>query len=211
MTQRPPAPTTARLVLVADLAGTVVFALEGALAAIAGHLDLLGVLVLAFVTACGGGMIRDLLIGATPPSALRDRRYVLLAILAGLAAFALHPLIHESAGPLLPVLDALGLALFAVAGTEKALDYGIDPVIAVLMGGITAVGGGTLRDVLLAEIPAVLRVDFYASAALAGSAVLVLARRCGLSPPAAALLGGCVAAALRLAAIRLHWHLPMAG
>jgi uncharacterized membrane protein YeiH len=201
---------TAKLIYLADLAGTFVFAIEGAEAAIRGHLDLLGVLVLAFATASGGGMIRDVLIGATPPSALRDWRYVTLAVAAGLLTFLLHALAAAPPEMLLTVLDALGLALFAVAGTQKALAYGIGPAIAVVMGMMTGVGGGTVRDVLLAHVPAVLRVDFYATAALIGSTVMVGGRSLGLSPRAAALLGGCLCVGLRLAGVEWHWHLPVA-
>lgn len=193
-----------------DIAGTIVFAIEGARAAIAGRLDLFGVLVLGFVTALGGGILRDVLLGATPPAALRDGRYPALALTGAALTFlfwkqvALVPPIGITA------LDAAGLALFAVAGTEKALDYKIRPVIAPFLGTLTAVGGGALRDVLLTHIPAVLRTDIYATAALAGGVVLVLARRCGLRPGGAALAGFAICFLLRLTSVMLHWHLPVA-
>lgn len=199
-----------RVIVAADLAGTFVFAVEGALAAIAGGLDLLGVLVLSFATALGGGVIRDLLIAASPPSALRDWRYAAIAFAAGGLTFLFHALVRQVPGVLLIGLDAAGLALFAVAGAEKALAYGIHPFIAVLMGAITGVGGGTLRDVLLAQVPAVLRVDIYATAALAGAAVVVLGRGAKLSPRLAGLAGGGVCFLLRLVAVWQHWHLPTA-
>jgi uncharacterized membrane protein YeiH len=202
------APATDRLVRAADLAGIALFAIEGALAAIQGGLDLLGVLVLAFATALGGGVIRDLLIGAIPPQAMRDKSYAMLALAAGALTFVLHGWVTRIPDALLIGLDAAGLALFAVAGAEKALAFGIAPLIAVLMGGITGVGGGVVRDVLLAQVPAVLRVDIYASAALAGAAVVVGGRRLGLTVRAAALAGGAVCFGLRLAAVWQGWQLP---
>jgi uncharacterized membrane protein YeiH len=198
------------LVLVADLAGTCVFALQGALAAMAGHLDLFGVMVLAFATALGGGVLRDVLMGALPPSALRGWSYPLTAFAAAAIAFVAGPrfaIPHE----LLLVLDAAGLALFAVAGTEKALDAGIHPLSAILLGTITATGGGTLRDLFLARIPSILRVDVYATAALGGALLLVVGRRCGLPPALAAAIGGVACFVLRLIAVWRHWQLPGAA
>ncbi|MBW4090525.1 MAG: trimeric intracellular cation channel family protein [Proteobacteria bacterium] len=199
------------LLLVADLAGSFVFALEGGLRAIGARLDLLGVMVLAGVTAFGGGMIRDVLIGAVPPAALRDARYPALALLAGGLAFALHPLGARLPDGLLLGLDAAGLGLFAVAGVEKSLRAGLPPLVAVLLGTITAVGGGTTRDMLLGQVPAVLRVDFYATAALAGSAVMVGARALGLPARNAAILGGATCFVLRMVSARQGWQLPVAG
>jgi uncharacterized membrane protein YeiH len=192
------------------LAGTFVFAIEGVLAAIAGGLDLLGVMVLSFVTALGGGITRDVLIATPPPQALRDWRYAAVAFIAGGLAFLLHPFAQQFPGPVLVTLDAAGLALFVVAGTEKALAYGIPPFIAIFVGTITAVGGGTIRDVLLAQIPAILRVDFYATAALAGAAVLVAGRGLKLPVRTMAVSGGLACFGLRLIAVWQHWHLPNA-
>lgn len=196
------------VVLAADLAGTVVFAIEGANAAIRAGLDLLGVLVLSFIVALGGGMVRDVLIGDAPPSAIRDWRYPVLAFAAGLVAFLFHTQVAALPPPLLTTLDAAGLALFAVAGAEKALDFQINPFIAMLMGAITGCGGGVIRDVLLARVPMVLVADIYASAALLGAAVLVLGRRLGCPPTVAALAGGLVCFTLRVAAVRYGWQLP---
>ncbi len=196
------------VVLAADLAGTVVFAIEGANAAIRAGLDLLGVLVLSFIVALGGGMVRDLLIGDAPPSAIRDWRYPVLAFAAGLVAFLFHTQVTALPASLLTTLDAAGLALFAVAGAEKALDFKINPFIAMLMGAITGCGGGVIRDVLLARVPMVLVADIYASAALLGAAVLVLGRRLGCPPAVAALVGGLVCFTLRVAAVRYGWQLP---
>jgi uncharacterized membrane protein YeiH len=201
---------SAALVLAADLAGTFVFAAQGALKAMAGDLDLFGVLVLAFVTALGGGIIRDLLIGAAPPSALRDWRYAAIAFFAGALAFALRPLVAQVPAWLVVGLDAAGLGLFAVAGAEKALAFGIAPFIAILMGGITGVGGGTIRDLLLMQIPVVLRVDVYATAALLGAVVVVVGRSLRLPDLPAAILGGLACFLLRIVAVWQHWQLPHA-
>ncbi|MGH8781678.1 trimeric intracellular cation channel family protein [Paraburkholderia sp.] len=199
------------VVLAADLAGTAVFALEGALAAMRGGLDLLGVMVLSFVVALGGGVIRDLLIGATPPNAVRDWRYPALAFATGLLTFVFHGAARELPALLVITLDAAGLALFAVAGAQKAINYGIGPFIATLMGTVTGVGGGVIRDLLLARTPLVLVADIYASAAFVGGVALVAARRFGVPPVAAALLGGAVCFVLRMLAVTYGWQLPKAA
>ena len=191
-----------------DLAGTLVFALEGGMAAIRGGLDILGVLVLAFVTAVGGGILRDLLIGAVPPAAIRDWRYIGVAITGAAAASLLFYWERMLPDQLLLTLDAAGLSLFAVAGAEKALDYKVHPLMAVVMGGITGVGGGTVRDLLLAEVPSVLRKDVYASAALAGGVVMVLLLKAKVPRAAAMLAGGCSCFLLRMIGVAQHWNLP---
>jgi len=199
-----------RLLLVADLTGTFLFGLEGALTAIAGNLDLLGVLVLSFATALAGGVVRDLLIGDVPPASLRDWRYPATAFFAGALVFLLHPFVRAIPMSVIITLDAAALSLFAVAGTRKALTFEINPFIAVLLGTITGVGGGTIRDIFLAKVPAVLNTDIYATAALFGSAVMVLARKIGLPPTVSAVLGGVACFALRMVAVRQHWNLPKA-
>ena len=133
-----------RLLFAVDLAGTLLFGIEGATAAIAGHLDLLGLMVLAFSTALAGGIFRDLLIGDVPPSALRDWRYSAIAFTGGAIVFFLHRFVQGIPNSVIVVLDAAGLALFAVAGTEKALLYKMHPFVAILLGTITGVGGGTV-------------------------------------------------------------------
>lgn len=197
-----------QVVLAADLAGTVVFAIEGANAAIGAGLDLFGVMVLSLVVALGGGVIRDLLIGARPPSAVSDWRYPALAFASGLFAFVFHARVATFSPSLLTTLDAAGLALFAVAGAVKALEFRVHPFIATLMGAVTGCGGGVVRDVLLARIPVVLVTDIYASAALLGAVVVVSCRRLGCPPVVAAVLGGVACFALRMAAVRFGWQLP---
>ncbi len=197
-----------RLLFVVDHAGTVLFAMEGAFAAIAGNLDFFGVMVVSFATALGGGLLRDVLIGATPPQSIRDWSYAVSAFTTGGAVFVLHQFARQIPSGLLMILDAAGLALFAVAGTQKALGYGIPPFISILMGTITGVGGGAIRDILLMHVPIILYTDIYATAALAGSAVMVLGRRLRLHPTLAAVLGGVVCFALRVCAVWFHWNLP---
>ncbi|RDK03694.1 trimeric intracellular cation channel family protein [Paraburkholderia lacunae] len=199
------------IVLVADLVGTVVFAVEGALSAMRGGLDLLGVMVISFVAALGGGVIRDLLIGDTPPNAIRDWRYPALTFATGVVAFIFHSAAQQFPIGLVTVLDAAGLALFAVAGVEKALLFRIRPFVAMLMGTVTGVGGGAIRDVLLARVPVVLHSDIYATAAFAGAFTVVAARRAGLPPGLAALAGGMACFVLRVLAVSYGWHLPKAS
>lgn len=210
MTSARSRPDIARLVSAADFVGVFVFAVEGALAGVAGRLDVFGIVVLSIATALGGGMIRDLLIGAAPPTAIRDWRYIALAGTAALLTFLFLPVARVVPPSLLIVLDAAGLSLFAVAGAQKALAFDIHPVVAALMGVITGVGGGTVRDILLNRIPTVLNSDVYATAALAGAVVVVAGRRTGLPPRLMALAGGLLCFTLRLAAVWGHWQLPMA-
>jgi uncharacterized membrane protein YeiH len=199
---------SARLLLIVDLLGTFVFALEGAIAAVQGNLDLLGVMVLAFATALGGGIIRDILIGAAPPNAIRDWRYPTTAFVAAAFVFLRHSSVSHIPASFLLTADAAGLSLFAVAGAGKALDFHIHPLLAVLMGGITGVGGGTVRDVLLNRIPTVLHSDVYATAALLGATVMVVGLKLRMPPVLATSLGAVACFALRMLAVWHHWNLP---
>lgn len=196
------------LLFAADMAGTLIFAIEGAEAAIPGNLDLLGLMVLAFSTALAGGIFRDLLIGAVPPSSLRDWRYSAMAFMGAAVVFLSYRFLSGIPSGVILVLDAAGLALFAVAGTEKALLYKMHPFIAILLGTVTAVGGGTIRDIFLARVPLVLRSDIYATAAMAGAAVMILGRKLKMPPTWAALLGGVVCFGLRMVSLWRHWNLP---
>jgi uncharacterized membrane protein YeiH len=199
----------AGLLVVLDLAGTFVFALSGAMAGVKHRLDLFGVLVLSFAAGNAGGLTRDLLLGATPPPAISDWRYIGVSLVAGLVTFAWSPVIDRLRSSVL-MLDAAGLGLFAVSGTLKALAAGLNPAAAMLLGVLTGVGGGMLRDVLVSEVPAVLRREVYASAALAGTAVVVAARLLLLPTPTGAISGAVLCFALRYLAIRRGWRLPVA-
>jgi uncharacterized membrane protein YeiH len=200
----------ARLIRIADLAGTFVFAIEGALAGMAAGFDPIGVLALAFVTALGGGVIRDVLIGSSPPAAMRDWRYAAIVLAAAALAWVAHP-----GGPALQRallwLDGAGLALFAVAGTEKSLLGGIHPLPAMFLGAISGVGGGTIRDVLLNQVPRVLHEDVYATAALLAAAIVALGRGARLPAASVAIIAGLACFALRLVAVMLQWQLPKPG
>ena len=197
------------LLLVLDLVGTFVFALSGAAAGVKRRLDLFGVQVLSFAAGNAGGIARDLLIGAVPPAAISDWRYLAVSLLAGIITFYWFSGIDRLHSPVL-VFDGAGLALFAVSGTQKALAFGLNPVMAALLGMLTGIGGGMTRDVLLAEIPTVLRADLYAVAALAGAAVVVIGDAVRLSSTAMTIAGAALCFGLRVMAIHYGWHLPIA-
>jgi uncharacterized membrane protein YeiH len=198
------------LLLVLDLVGTFVFALSGATAGVKHRLDLFGVLVLSYAAGNAGGIARDLLIGAVPPAAISDWRYLGVSLLAGIVTFWRPSIVDRLRSPVL-LFDAAGLGLFAVAGTQKALAFGLTPVMAALLGTLTGIGGGMTRDVLLAEIPTVLRADLYAVAALAGATVVVIGAALRLPSTTAVTIAGAVLCfGLRFIAIRRGWHLPVA-
>jgi uncharacterized membrane protein YeiH len=197
------------LLVAFDLGGTFVFALSGATAGVKHRLDLFGVLVLSFAAGNSGGIARDVMIGATPPAAITDWRYIAVSLLAGLITFYWYRIINRLSSPVL-VFDAAGLALFAVSGAGKALAFHAGPVAATLLGMLTGVGGGMVRDVLVNEIPTVLRTELYAVAALIGSAVMVMARAIHLPPSIAAIAGAVLCFTVRFAAMRRGWQLPIA-
>jgi uncharacterized membrane protein YeiH len=195
------------LLVAFDLGGTFVFALSGATVAVKHRLDLFGVLVLSFAAGNSGGIARDVMIGAVPPAAINDWRYVAVSILAGLITFFWYRVRLSS--PVL-VFDAAGLALFAVSGAGKALAFHAGPVAATLLGMLTGIGGGMVRDVLVKEIPTVLRTELYAVAALIGAAVVVIGRMLHLPSGAAATAGAVLCFGLRFMAMRFGWQLPIA-
>lgn len=193
--------------VVADLAGIFVFAISGALVAVRKDVDVFGVLVLAGTTGLGGGFLRDVLIGATPPAALADWRYLLVPVAAGLLTFWFHPALGRMERTV-NVFDAFGLGLFCVAGALKALDYGLGPVPAALMGMLTGIGGGMARDVLASRVPAVFRGELYATPALAGAFVAVLGTRADLPVVVVAAAGAGLCIAWRLLAMWRQWQAP---
>lgn len=192
-----------------DLLGTFAFAISGATVGMRKGLDLFGVLVPAFAAATAGGMLRDALIGATPPAALLDARYVAVSTLAGLITFFRYETVERLRHPV-QLTDAVGLGLFAVLGARKALAHGIGPVGAVMLGILTGVGGGLVRDVLVAEIPNVLRRELYAVAALVGALLVVAGDALALPPAPVAVVGAAACFALRFWAMRRGWQLPVA-
>ncbi len=193
-----------------DVLGTFAFGLSGALVAIRRRLDIFGILVLAAATGTAGGIVRDLLLGDVPPEVLRTIWPLAVTSLAGLCAFFFGPVIDRLTRPVM-LLDAAGLGVFAVAGCNKALAAGLEWPGAVLLGMITAIGGGVLRDIMAAEVPRVLHEEVYALAALAGAAAYATCVAFGLTGAWAA--GGAVllAFAIRVASVRYGWTLPRAG
>ena len=196
------------LILVLNLAGTFVFGLSGGLAAVRGKLDMFGILVLSAVVGLAGGITRDLLIGV-PPATFRDWRYLAAVGAAGLVCFFGRPALERYQRSVL-VLDAFGLGLFCVTGATKALDFGVGAVPAVLLGAITGIGGGILRDVLLRDVPTVLRQDLYAIPALLGAAVLVAAQESGTRSPVFPVIAVVVCVVVRIAALRYRVNVPIA-
>jgi uncharacterized membrane protein YeiH len=199
-------PSTTLVVL--DLVGIFVFAISGALVAVRKGLDVFGVLVLAGTTGLGGGFLRDVLIGATPPDALEDWRYLMVPVAAGLLTFRFHPALGRVERSV-NVLDAFGLGLFCVTGALKAMDYGLSPAPAALMGMVTGIGGGMLRDLLAGRVPTVFRGELYATPALAGAAVVVAGTHLDVRVWVVALLGGGLCTVWRLVAIWRHWQAPV--
>ena len=193
-----------------DLVGTFAFAISGATLGVRKRLDLFGVLTLAFAAATAGGIFRDLVIDAHPPAALADWRYLATAMAAGLVTFFGYERVERVRNPV-QLFDAVGLALFAVAGTSKALAYGIGPVGSVLLGMISGIGGGIARDLLVTEIPAVLQRELYAVAALLGATLLAAGSALALPPAPTALAAAAACFGLRFMAIRRGWNLPIAN
>jgi uncharacterized membrane protein YeiH len=196
------------LLVAFDLFGTFVFALSGAIAGLKHRLDLFGVLVLSFAAATFGGIVRDVLIGAVPPASLQDWRYLGVSILAGGVTLLWNVRLARFQNAVL-LFDAAGLGLFAVAGAGKALAYHLAPIPAALLGMLTGIGGGVVRDLLVSEVPVVLRRDVYAVAALAGASVLVGGVALGLPPDLVAVLGALLCFAIRMLAIYRKWSFPV--
>jgi uncharacterized membrane protein YeiH len=196
------------LVLALDLTGTFAFALNGALTAVqAARLDIVGVLTLGMITALGGGIVRDVLIGSVPPATFRDWRYLALAAGGALVAFALSQWLDRLEMPII-VLDAVGLSVFAVIGASKAVAFGLDIGPAIILGTITGVGGGTIRDTLVRQIPSVLHSELYAIPALIGAAVTVATIRAGVYGIPAALGAATVCFVIRMLGIRFSLNAP---
>ncbi len=192
-----------------DFIGTFAFAISGATAGARKGLDLFGVLVLAFAAATAGGIARDTMLGATPPVALVDGRYLAVSALAGLLTFYRYDTIERLRNPV-QLFDAIGLGLFAVIGAGKALAYGVGPVGAVMLGVLTGIGGGIVRDVLVMQVPGVLQRELYAVAALLGAAVVVCGDALSLPATPVAVAGAVACFALRFMAMRYGWQLPVA-
>jgi uncharacterized membrane protein YeiH len=188
--------------------GTFVFAISGALLGVQKRFDLFGVLFLSFVVAVVGGLMRDVAIGAIPPVAITDTHYFAIAMIGGALTFFFYPKVKSHQRQIL-LLDAVGLGLFAVIGAQKAIDHGVNPLMAAILGMMTGIGGGMVRDVLAGSIPFVLRADLYALAALAGGAIVSIGAVMNVRPSYSLLLGAAVCIFLRLMAIYCNWHAPL--
>lgn len=197
------------VLLVLDLLGVAVFAVSGATLALEKRLDLFGVLVLAAATALGGGLLRDVLLGAKPPAALKDGRYLIVTAVVGVAVFACSTQVKRISRPV-RLFDAAGLGLFVAAGTTKALQAGLGAVPAVTLGCLTGIGGGIARDVLVREVPVVLRRELYAVPALLGACVITVGHGLGTNPGPTAILGSLLVFSLRMLGIWRNWHFPVA-
>jgi uncharacterized membrane protein YeiH len=202
-----PMPDT--LLYILDVCGTFVFAVSGGFKAARADLDLLGIMVLAVATGVGGGLIRDVLLGATPPAVFQDELYLVVCLLGGTAAFFGAPRI-AARWNLVMAADAVGLGVFAALGAAKGSAFGLGPIGIVMMGALTATGGGVVRDMLVNEVPAVIRKDFYATAALIGGLCLVLVRLLGFGVPVQLIAAGLTTTSLRFYAMLKHVNLPRA-
>jgi uncharacterized membrane protein YeiH len=192
-----------------EFAGTFAFALSGAVVGVRRSMDFFGVAVVGFLTAVAGGIIRDVLIGSLPPDALQSWHVLALAVLAAALAFFFGRAI-ERMHWLVQHFDAVGLAMFAVIGANKALAHGLTPVMAAMLGMVTAVGGGIARDVVAARIPTVLTTEIYAVAALLGAAVVAAGPALSMLPTTSMLAGATLCLVLRVVALHRGWKLPVA-
>lgn len=195
------------LYTVIDLGGTFAFAISGAIAAKVKGLDIFGILVVSFTVACGGGILRDISIGAIPPTGISDWRYLFVSLIAAAVAIGISPILKLLNRPVI-LFDALGLSLFAVTGAQKTLSYGHNYEVAVLLGILTAVGGGVIRDIFLNRIPVIFENEIYASAALLGALVVVTGNYLGISNQWTFPVGFLLCFTLRILALKYHWKLP---
>jgi uncharacterized membrane protein YeiH len=198
------------LFVVVDLLGTVAFAISGATAATERRLDLFGVYAVAFLTACGGGIVRDVCLGALPPVAISDWRYLACAGFASTVTIGAGPWVERLKNPV-AIFDSVGLGFFAVVGAHKAFLHAGHVESAIVLGIVSAVGGGVMRDVLLARVPVILAKEIYALAALVAAVIQVVAEVNGWFIGLASwfAIGACLV--IRFLAIRYSWGLPVVG
>jgi len=194
-----------------DLFGTVIFAITGAARGVKAKLDLLGVIVLSCTVGVGGGFIRDALIGATPAAALVNENYLVLCVITGVVVFIFAKRVVYASSTIITVCDAIGLGVYTVFGVNKGMLYGLSPIGVVLSGVVTAVGGGVLRDLMVGEIPVVLKSDFYATASLIGGALYIFASMTCLPFLVQFLSVSLFVTAIRLLAYHYKLQLPHPG
>ncbi len=195
--------------LILNLVGTFAFGLSGGILAVRKRMDLFGVLVLSVATGLGGGIMRDLILGHTPPATLIDWRYLAAAGFAGLLVFVDYRQVIQWSR-FVTAFDAAGLAIFTVTGTTIALAAGLSPVPAVLLGMLTGIGGGALRDILAAEVPLVLRSEVYAVASLLGAIIITLANQVQVLGPTIEIIAAAATFTLRMVSVRRGWKIPTA-
>jgi len=195
--------------LILNLVGTFAFGLSGGILGVRKKMDLFGVLVLSVATGLGGGIMRDLILGHTPPMTLGDWRYLAAAGVAGLLIFVDYRQIIRW-NRFVTAFDAAGLAIFTVTGTTIALAAGLSPVPAVLLGMLTGIGGGALRDILAAEVPLVLRSEIYAVASLLGAIIVVLANQAQALKPSTEIIAAIATFVLRMVSVWRGWKIPIA-
>ncbi len=191
--------------------GTFVFGLSGGLTAARRQMDLFGFVVIAMVTGTGGGTLRDLLLGVSPVSWVQEPRFLIISAVAGVVAFFANPLLQKLDVPRRGALvwaDAVGLSVFAVSGTHVAMAYDLPAISIVILGMLTAVGGGVIRDLLSDTIPLILHRELYATAAVAGSVAVLAADRLGLEPVTGTIIATAVAFTARAYGILTGWSLP---
>jgi uncharacterized membrane protein YeiH len=197
------------LTLALNLMGTFSFGLSGGILAVRKQMDLFGVLVLAVATGLGGGIMRDIILGHTPPATLNDWRYLAVAGLAGILVFSWYSrVVHH--GKFITGFDAVGLSIFTVTGTTIALNAGLSPAPAALLGMLTGVGGGVLRDVLAAEVPLIFRSEIYAVASMLGAIIIIVAEQIGFSGLAVEIIAAIATFGLRMVSVRRGWRIPIA-
>jgi uncharacterized membrane protein YeiH len=190
-----------------EIFGTIVFAISGAVSAYRKNYDLTGILLVAFAVGNGGGTIRDMLIGATPVFWIQQPIYIFVAAITGLVVFFIAEHFDLTSKTLL-IADALGLGVFAIAGAQKTLAMGLSPVVAVMMGVLSAVGGGVIRDVLCGETPLIFKPEVYATAALAGATVFVFLYHYWPHQHIAGIACALTVILLRLGTMHWHWQIP---
>ncbi|GJM36411.1 MAG: membrane protein [Saprospiraceae bacterium] len=191
-----------------DLIGTLVFAISGTLTAMDKRFDIFGAFVIAFITAVGGGTIRDILIGSQPVGWMQDLNYLAAIVLGVLLAYFMQRLIQYLRRTFF-LFDTIGIGIFTVLGLQKTLTFGISPEIAILMGTVSAVFGGVLRDNLSNEIPLIFRKEVYATACLAGGILYVLLMKIGIPEQINTVVTILFIISIRILAVRFHWSLPV--
>lgn len=196
------------LITFLDLAGTFVFALSGAQAAKEQELDLFGIIIIAFLTACGGGIIRDVCLNVSPPVGISYWPYLALTLIATVLVIGFFQFIEKLKYPVL-LFDAIGLSVFSVVGAQKSILLGFNYEVAILLGTLSAVGGGILRDIILKQIPVVLRKEIYGLAALVGALIYSIGHYFGVDSAILTTVGVSVCFCIRFLSLKKKWNLPI--